>query len=93
MSNPVKSHSFSGRNYRVESQKGLRPPLLARCFHDERIIKIPVDGDTRDELDWIVHESLHACCPYLEESAVDGAATSVAGLLWRLGWRKGNEVE
>ena len=88
MSNPVKSHSFSGRNYRVESQKGLRPPLLARCFHDERIIKIPVDGDTRDELDWIVHESLHACCPYLEEDAVDKAATSVARLLWRLGWRK-----
>ena len=85
---PVKTHSFSGRIYRVESQKGLRPPVLARCFHDERIVKIPVDGDTLDELDWIIHESLHACCPYLEEDAVDKAATSVARLLWRLGWRK-----
>ena len=90
MSRPVKTHSFAGHVYAVKTQAGLRKPFLARCYHDERVIKIPVEGDTREELDCIVHESLHACCPYLEETAVDKAATSVARLLWRLGWRKEN---
>ena len=87
---PVKTHSFAGHLYSVRSQEGLRPPDLAECDHDARVIKIPVDGDTLAELDWIIHESLHACHPYLHEDAVDKAATSVARLLWRLGWRKGD---
>ena len=85
---PVKSHTFAGRLYSVRSQAGLRPPDLAECDHEARVMRVPVDGDTLAELDWIIHESLHACHPYLHEEAVDRAATSVARLLWRLGWRK-----
>jgi hypothetical protein len=88
---PVKTHSFSGHVYALKSQAGLRAPVLARCWHDKRIIKAPLAGDTRDDLDCVIHESLHACYPYLHEDAVDRAATSVARLLWRLGWRKENE--
>lgn len=85
---PVVTHTFSGKAYSVRSQAGLKPPDLAECDFGRRVVRIPKDGDTLAELDWIVHESLHACCPYLCEDAVDRCATSVARLLWRLGWRR-----
>ena len=85
---PVRKHTFNGRIYRVLTQLGLRKPDLAECDHDRRTVRIPVDGDSLAELDWIVHEALHACMPYLHEDTVDKSATSVSRLLWRLGWRK-----
>jgi hypothetical protein len=88
MSRPIKTHTFAGQRFAVTDQTGLQPPVLAECDYDGRIIRIPVDGDTLSESDWIIHESLHACCPYLAEDAVDKTATSIARLLWRLGWRK-----
>ena len=84
----IKTHSFAGRVYSVRSQEGLQAPDLAECDHESRVMRVPVDGDTLAELDWIIHESLHACYPWLIEWAVDRAATSVARLLWRLGWRR-----
>lgn len=85
---PVKTHTFAGQRYSVRSQAGLKPPDLAECDFERRTVRIPVDGDTLAELDWIVHESLHACFPWLAEYIVDTAASSIARLLWRLGWRK-----
>ncbi|OQA09471.1 MAG: hypothetical protein BWY66_00570 [bacterium ADurb.Bin374] len=85
---PVRRHTFNGRIYRVLTQAGLKKPDLAECDHDSRTVRIPVDGDSLAELDWIIHEAMHACFPWLMEWAVDRAATSVARLLWRLGWRK-----
>ena len=86
---PVRTHTFAGSRYSVRSQAGLDSKTLAECDFAKRVIRVPVDGDTLDELDWIIHESLHACYPWLAEAFVDTAATSVARLLWRLGWRKG----
>lgn len=80
-------HTFNGRLYRVRSQSGLDNRTLAQCDHGRRVIQIPVDGDTQNELDWIIHESLHASMPYLAEGEVGKTATCVARLLWRLGWR------
>ena len=48
---------------------------------------IPIHGDTREDLDTIIHEALHACTE-LNEDAVEESAESIARLLWRLGWRK-----
>ena len=54
----------------------------------EREIDIPVGGKTCDELDTIIHECLHGCFWDMDEDAVSESATSIARVLWRLGWRK-----
>ena len=88
MSNRVRSHIFVDQRFAIRSQAGLRSPNVAECDYEKRVIRIPVDGDTRDELDDILHESIHAGCPYLHEWIVAALARSLAGLLWRLNWRK-----
>ena len=85
---PVRKHTFNGHVYSILTQAGLKPPDLAECDFDKRRVRMPVDGDSLHELDGIVHESLHACMPYLCEDEVDKSATSIARLLWRLGWRR-----
>ena len=85
---PVRTHTFAGHRFAIRPQTGVRPPVMADCDYTRRRIRIPVDGDTLDELDCIIHESLHAACPWLAEWIVDTTATSIARLLWRLGWRR-----
>jgi len=84
----IRTHVFAGQRYAVRSQSGLRPPDLAACDYERKTIRIPMEGDTRDELDAIIHEALHAACPWMAEDNVNDAATAAAGLLWRLGWRR-----
>lgn len=72
----------------MEDLKHVRRPALGECLHESRTIRIPVEGDTPDELDTIIHEVVHAACPWLDEWIVAETGTAVAKLLWRLGWRK-----
>lgn len=87
---PVLYHTFCGRRFAVKTQKGLRL-TFAECDEDGREIRIPVDGDRLCEMEWIIHEALHACYPWAAEEPVDAGARCIARLLWRLGWRKGEE--
>lgn len=87
---PVRFHTFAGRRFAVKDQKGLRL-TFAECDEDKRELRIPVDGDRQCELEWVVHEALHACYPFVDEPYVGAGAKSVAALLWRLGWRKETE--
>jgi hypothetical protein len=63
--------------------------LLGLCDYDKKTLHIPKEGTKMTDLDTIIHEALHACTE-LDEDAVDESATSIARLLWRLGWRKVN---
>ena len=85
---PIKTHTFAGRRYRIRDLTGVHSDALAKCDYDKRVIRIPHNGDTMAELDAVIHEALHAACPWLAEYVVDRAATSIARLLWRLEWRK-----
>lgn len=87
---PVLFHTFVGRRFAVKTQKGLRL-TFAECDEDKRELRIPVDGDMPYEMEWIVHEALHACYPWMGEDFVGRGAKCIAGLLWRLGWRKGEK--
>jgi len=40
------------------------------------------------ELDTVIHEGMHGALPYLDEVAVERAATDLANLLWKLGYRR-----
>jgi hypothetical protein len=81
-------HTFRGQRWRLVGLQGAPRDRLAGCNHRRRILQIPIDGDTRHELDAIIHEAIHACLPDTSESAVNSSATDIARLLWRLGWRR-----
>ena len=84
----VKTATFFGKRWKIvptESQLGgeCDPP-----DKKAREMVIPTEGDTLFDLDCCIHEALHACFWWLEESFVERSATEIARLLWRLGWRK-----
>lgn len=59
------------------------------CTHyTDRVCVVSDDLPAQKKLDVTIHESLHAVYPDLNESAVDGAATDIAALLWKIGYRK-----
>lgn len=61
------------------ADKSTRPP------------SIKVHAALRDEteLETIIHEALHACLWDLDEEPIEETAESIASLLWKLGYRKG----
>ena len=79
-------HTFNNHRYQI---------CLGVCEAPDipsKIIVLPVNGKTEDDLNTIVHESLHACFyDDLSEREVEQSAGDVARLLWRLGWRKVSE--
>jgi len=42
----------------------------------------------RDYCETLIHETLHECCPYLEEWAVQNAGDVIERVLHRAGYRK-----
>lgn len=85
-----KTLKIRGRRWRVVDIANHKGAELGYCTHPDldREIAIPIDGDTESELDTIIHELLHSCNWDLSEEAIEETACSVAGALWRLGWRK-----
>lgn len=63
---------------------------FGECDYGQRVIRIAQGQSEEEELDTLIHELLHAAYPDLEESAIHQTAEAVAGVLWRLGWRKPN---
>lgn len=53
-----------------------------------RIIEIDPRQSPKDYLDTLIHESLHELFPRKAERYILNAGTSIANLLWRLGYRK-----
>jgi hypothetical protein len=84
----IRSHTFAGHRYRVRNLAGVSRDALGQCDFERKIVNIPIHGDTLAELDTIIHEAIHAAMPWLTEWIVDKTATSIAKLLWRLGWRR-----
>ena len=72
----------------IQDPKILPVGELGECDWEERLLTIPDDGDTRDELDTCIHELLHAQYPDLTERQVRGGARLLSGWLWSRGWRK-----
>jgi hypothetical protein len=54
----------------------------------EHIIEIDPRQCPKEYLDTLIHESLHELFPKATESRVLRAGTSIANLLWRLGYRR-----
>jgi len=84
---PIRSHLFRGHRWRIHDYTELPPNDLGEVRYWCKKVFIPTEGELLGDLDIIIHEGLHVCTE-LEEDAVDETATSIARLLWRLGWRK-----
>lgn len=54
----------------------------------ERVVVVPPCGETKDRLDTLIHETLHASKPSLSEAEVVRLAGDIAKVLWRAGYRR-----
>lgn len=62
------------------------------CYPDDnneiKTVYIDPRLSPKDYLDTLIHETIHHCVPKLSENKVLNVSTTVANLLWRLGYRK-----
>ena len=54
----------------------------------QRIIEIDPRQSPKDYLDTLIHEALHELLPNKREDFILRSGTSIANLLWRLGYRQ-----
>ena len=83
--NPIK---LRVRNkFLVETDK-----VVGQCWPLEKPRKYKIEIDPRqcpkDYLDTLIHEALHELLPRKSEKFILNAGTSIANLLWRLGYRR-----
>ena len=82
----IRSHRFRGKRFgvRFEARPG---PAGAHCTHNtELVFRNRVDAAR--ELEWFIHEALHACLWDLDETAIHETARDLARFLWRLSYRR-----
>jgi len=85
---PVFVHTFSGRKYQVHTDE-----FVGWCDTSEKrdrfLMMFPSGiSRTREGLDTVVHEAIHACLPRLPERDVVEMANDISSFLWKLGYRK-----
>ena len=54
----------------------------------DNVIEIDPRQSPKDYFDTLIHEMIHEIFPKAKERKVLNAGTSIANLLWRLGYRK-----
>jgi hypothetical protein len=61
---------------------------LGMAFTEDRVIMIDNRLKGIEELDTIIHETIHVQHPHMKEMEVIKNATELAKILWDLGYRK-----
>lgn len=79
--NPIQFHVINKKL--LESDK-----CVGQCYPGWYLIEIDPRQCPKDYLDTIIHEALHEIFPKKKESIILKAGTSIANLLWRLGYRR-----
>lgn len=68
--------------------RSLKRKWVGLCRYSNRTITVEKGLTPLKELDTVIHETLHAALPPIDEAFVGETATEMARILWRLGWRK-----
>lgn len=68
-----------------------RRHLCGLCDYEKRTVSICTSVSGVDRLDTELHEALHACQGYASEDHVAEVATTLATILWQLGYRLEDE--
>jgi hypothetical protein len=83
--NPLKTRVIRERLQEKEGCVGI-------CYPDDndeiKTVYIDPRLSPKDYLDTLIHETIHHCVPKLSENKVLNTSTTIANLLWRLGYRK-----
>jgi hypothetical protein len=90
---PSFCHVIRGRRYRVVEGASLRGDW-GRASNPKlkgAEIRIAKGLTGIHELDTIIHEAIHAALWDLDEDAVSETSSSIAGLLWKMGFRRCGE--
>jgi len=78
---------IAGQQWQLAFRSLKRRQLCGLCEYDKRTISICTGVSGLEELDTICHELLHACQGYASEEHVAEVATTLATVLWQLGYR------
>jgi len=74
-------------HYRFRRNRG----CWGKAHVDQRRIEIDPALDDKTLLDIAIHEGLHVIFPIIDEDEINDAGTTLADLLWRLGYRREHE--
>lgn len=86
-----KSTTKTPIRFRVKNKKLLESDgCVGLCYPGWYLIEIDPRQCPKDYLDTIIHEALHEIFPKKKEFSILKAGTSIANLLWRLGYRRVN---
>ena len=82
--------TFLGKRWNLRFVPNLGKNLGLCDAPDVKGKSILIQGGIKGEklLDTLIHEALHACQWHLREETVDEAASDLARMLWKLGYRK-----
>ena len=83
------THIFRGKKYKIFFRNPSNRTHLGTCDYAAKEIEVRPTLDSKDKLDVIIHESLHACFADIEDDAISETATTIANLLMKLGYKKG----
>ena len=75
--------------YRHRRNKG----CWGKAFYESWTIDIDPRLAGQTHLDIAIHEGLHCLFPQIDEAVINAAGTTLADLLWRLGYRRTNEED
>lgn len=81
------SFTIAGKPWRWVYRSLRRRRLCGLCDYDSQTVTICTSVKGVDHLDTAIHESLHALQGYASEDHVADVATTLASILWQLGYR------
>ena len=80
--------NIAGHSWSLVFRSLKRRKLYGLCDYEKKTITICTSVQGVDELDTLCHEVLHACQGFAAEEHVAEVATTLATILWQLGYRK-----
>ena len=78
---------IDGKSWRGVYRSLKRRALHGLCNYDQKTVTICSSVKDVDRLDTEIHEALHALQGYASEEHVAEVATTLAGILWEIGYR------
>jgi Zn-dependent oligopeptidase len=79
---------IAGKPWRLVYRSLKQRHLCGLCDYNTRTITVCTSLADVDELDTLCHELLHACQGFASEDHVAEVATTLATVLWQIGYRK-----
>jgi len=87
------THILRGKKFKVVFKAPTSRNNLATCDYDNKEIRVSPKVKGVEKLDCLIHEGLHGALPDLVDDVVNESATGIAKMLWKLGYRRVEDLE